>query len=78
MYNKNNIKLNYTYTEISPKVQADSLGVTCPFLIYILCICTEQCTAVYCKFKTFGFLETLKVQIQSKYLASTALSLLQT
>ena len=31
-----------------------------------------------CKFKTFGFLDTLKVHIQSNYLASTTLSRLQT
>ena len=31
-----------------------------------------------CKFKTFGFLDTLKVHIQSNYLTSTTLSLLQT
>ena len=31
-----------------------------------------------CKFKTFGFLDTLKVHIQSNYLANTTLSLLQT
>ena len=30
------------------------------------------------KFKTFGFLDTLKVHIQSNYLTSTTLSLLQT
>ena len=31
-----------------------------------------------CKLKTFGFLVTLKVHIQSNYLAGTTLSLLQT
>jgi len=31
-----------------------------------------------CKFKTFGFLDTLMVHIQSNYLASTTLSRLQT
>jgi len=30
------------------------------------------------KFKTFGFLDTFKVHIQSNYLTSTASSLLQT
>ena len=31
-----------------------------------------------CKLKTFDFLTTLKVHIQSNYLATTTLSLLQT
>ena len=31
-----------------------------------------------CKFKTFGFLDTLKIHLQSNYLTSTTLSLLQT
>ena len=31
-----------------------------------------------CKFKTFGFLDTLNVHIQSNYLTSTTLSLIQT
>ena len=31
-----------------------------------------------CKLKTFGFMDTLKVHIQSNYLTSTTLSLIQT
>ena len=31
-----------------------------------------------CKFKTFGFFDTLKVHIQSNHIASATLSLLQT
>jgi len=31
-----------------------------------------------CKFKTFGFLDNLKLRIKSNYLASNTLSLLQT
>ena len=31
-----------------------------------------------CKLKTFGFMDTLKVHIQSNYLPTTTLSLLQT
>ena len=66
------------YYAIAKSVHRNKYGGWGQTYIYIYELLGEEGNSLNCKFKTFGILDTSKVRIQSNYLASTTLFLLQT